>query len=64
VTGDGAKRTPTAISRLSAVGRVNVAATGSARWRSSALVDHPSVAEAAVVGPHELKGQAIAAFVT
>jgi len=31
----------------------------------SALVDHPSVAEAAVVGkPHELKGQAIAAFVT
>jgi acetyl-CoA synthetase len=31
----------------------------------SALVDHPTVAEAAVVGrPHELKGQAIAAFVT
>ncbi len=31
----------------------------------SALVDHPSVAEAAVVGkPHELKGQALAAFVT
>ena len=31
----------------------------------SALVDHPSVAEAAVVGrSHELKGQAIAAFVT
>src|SRR5450759_3484669 len=31
----------------------------------SALVDHPSVAEAAVVGrAHELKGQAIAAFVT
>jgi acetyl-CoA synthetase len=31
----------------------------------SALVDHPSVAEAAVVGKsHELKGQAIAAFVT
>jgi acetyl-CoA synthetase len=30
----------------------------------SALVDHPSVAEAAVVGrAHELKGQAIAAFV-
>jgi acetyl-CoA synthetase len=28
-------------------------------------VDHPSVAEAAVVGrPHEIKGQAIAAFVT
>ena len=31
----------------------------------SALVDHPSVAEAAVVGrPHDLKGTAIAAFVT
>ena len=31
----------------------------------SALVDHPSVAEAAVVGrPHDIKGQAVAAFVT
>ncbi|MFN8652384.1 MAG: acetate--CoA ligase [Gemmatimonadales bacterium] len=31
----------------------------------SALVDHPSVAEAAVVGKHhDLKGQALAAFVT
>jgi acetyl-CoA synthetase len=31
----------------------------------SALVDHPSVAEAAVVGkPHDIKGQALAAFVT
>ncbi|MEP6689265.1 MAG: acetate--CoA ligase [Gemmatimonadales bacterium] len=31
----------------------------------SALVDHPAVAEAAVVGrTHELKGQAVAAFVT
>lgn len=31
----------------------------------SAIVSHPAVAEAAVVGiPHELKGQAIAAFVT
>jgi acetyl-CoA synthetase len=31
----------------------------------SALVDHPQVAEAAVVGrPHEIKGQAITAFVT
>ena len=30
----------------------------------SALVDHPSVAESAVVGkPHEIKGEAIAAFV-
>jgi acetyl-CoA synthetase len=31
----------------------------------SALVEHPAVAEAAVVGrPHELKGQALVAFVT
>jgi acetyl-CoA synthetase len=31
----------------------------------SALVDHPQVAEAAVVGrPHEIKGQVVAAFVT
>jgi acetyl-CoA synthetase len=31
----------------------------------SALVSHPAVVEAAVVGrPHEIKGQAIAAFVT
>jgi acetyl-CoA synthetase len=31
----------------------------------SALVDHPLVAEAAVVGkPHDIKGQAVAAFVT
>ncbi len=31
----------------------------------SALVDHPKVAEAAVVGrSHEIKGQAVAAFVT
>jgi acetyl-CoA synthetase len=31
----------------------------------SALVDHPKVAEAAVVGRnHEIKGQAVAAFVT
>jgi acetyl-CoA synthetase len=31
----------------------------------SALVDHPAVAEAAVIGrTHEIKGQAIAAFVT
>jgi acetyl-CoA synthetase len=31
----------------------------------SALVDHPSVAEAAVIGKtHEIKGQAISAFVT
>ena len=31
----------------------------------SALVEHPTVAEAAVIGiPHELKGEALAAFVT
>ena len=31
----------------------------------SALVDHPAVAEAAVIGrSHDIKGQAIAAFVT
>ena len=31
----------------------------------SALVDHPKVAESAVVGrPHQIKGQAVAAFVT
>ena len=31
----------------------------------SALVDHPSVAEAAVIGKtHEVKGQGISAFVT
>jgi len=31
----------------------------------SALVDHPSVAEAAVIGrSHDMKGQAISAFVT
>ena len=31
----------------------------------SALVSHPAVAEAAVVGmPHEIKGQGVAAFVT
>ncbi|MEI2736222.1 MAG: hypothetical protein V9G24_16475 [Rhodoblastus sp.] len=31
----------------------------------SALVSHPAVAEAAVVGvPHEIKGNAICAFVT
>jgi len=31
----------------------------------SALVDHKSVAEAAVIGKtHDIKGQAIAAFVT
>ncbi len=68
VTGDGAKRD--AQGNYWLLGRVddviNVAGhrIGTAEVES-ALVDHPSVAEAAVVGrAHEIKGQAIAAFVT
>ena len=67
-TGDGARATPTAIYWL--LGRVddvlNVAGHRIGTMEvESALVDHPKVAEAAVVGkPHEIKGQAIAAFVT
>ena len=67
-TGDGAHRDPDGFYWL--LGRVddvlNVAGhrLGTAEVES-ALVDHPNVAEAAVVGkPHEIKGQAIAAFVT
>jgi acetyl-CoA synthetase len=67
-TGDGAHRDADGdfwvIGRIDDV--VNVAGhrLGTAEVES-ALVSHPSVAEAAVVGyPHELKGQAIAAFVT
>ena len=67
-TGDGAHRDPDGFYWL--LGRVddvlNVAGhrLGTAEVES-ALVDHPKVAEAAVVGkPHEIKGQAIAAFVT
>jgi acetyl-CoA synthetase len=66
-TGDGAKRDKDGYLWL--LGRVddvlNVAAhrIGTAEVES-ALVDHPAVAEAAVVGvPHEVKGEAIAAFV-
>lgn len=66
--GDGAKEDEDGY--LWIVGRVddvlNVAGhrIGSAEVES-ALVDHPAVAEAAVVGKaHDLKGQAIAAFVT
>jgi acetyl-CoA synthetase len=66
--GDGAKEDDDGY--LWIVGRVddvlNVAGhrIGSAEVES-ALVDHPAVAEAAVVGKaHDLKGQAIAAFVT
>jgi acetyl-CoA synthetase len=68
VTGDGAKRDGDGYFWL--LGRVddvlNVAGHRVGTMEvESALVDHPSVAEAAVVGkPHEIKGQAIAAFVT
>jgi len=68
VTGDGAKRDADGYFWL--LGRVddvlNVAGHRIGTMEvESALVDHPSVAEAAVVGrAHELKGQAIAAFVT
>jgi acetyl-CoA synthetase len=68
VTGDGAKRDADGDFWL--LGRVddviNVAGHRIGTMEvESALVDHPSVAEAAVVGrKHEIKGQAIAAFVT
>jgi acetyl-CoA synthetase len=68
VTGDGAKRDADGYFWL--LGRVddviNVAGHRIGTMEvESALVDHPSVAEAAVVGrSHEIKGQAIAAFVT
>ena len=68
VTGDGAKRD--ADGNFWLLGRVddviNVAGHRIGTMEvESALVDHPSVAEAAVVGKaHDIKGQAIAAFVT
>jgi acetyl-CoA synthetase len=68
VTGDGAKRD--ADGNFWLLGRVddviNVAGHRIGTMEvESALVDHPAVAEAAVVGrAHEIKGQAIAAFVT
>jgi acetyl-CoA synthetase len=68
VTGDGAKRDAEGYYWL--LGRVddviNVAGHRIGTMEvESALVDHPKVAEAAVVGrAHEIKGQAIAAFVT
>jgi acetyl-CoA synthetase len=68
VTGDGAKRDQDGFYWL--LGRVddvlNVAGHRIGTMEvESALVDHPRVAEAAVVGrPHEIKGQAVAAFVT
>ena len=67
-TGDGAKRDEEGYLWL--LGRVddvlNVAGHRIGTMEvESALVDHPHVAESAVVGrPHEIKGQAVAAFVT
>ena len=67
-TGDGAKRDQDGFFWL--LGRVddvlNVAGHRIGTMEiESALVDHPRVAEAAVVGrTHEIKGQAVAAFVT
>jgi acetyl-CoA synthetase len=67
-TGDGAKVDEDGCFWL--LGRVddvmNVAGHRISTYEvESALVDHPSVAEAAVIGrAHELKGQGIAAFVT
>ena len=67
-TGDGARRDKDGYFWI--VGRIddvlNVAGhrLGTSEIES-ALVSHPSVAEAAVVGrPHEIKGQAVVAFVT
>ncbi len=67
-TGDGAKRDKEGYFWL--LGRIDDVMNISGHRVStmeveSALVDHPSVAEAAVIGrTHEIKGQAIAAFVT
>jgi acetyl-CoA synthetase len=67
-TGDGAKRDQDGYIWL--MGRVDDVLNVSGHRLGtmeieSALVSHPSVAEAAVIGvSHELKGQAVAAFVT
>ena len=67
-TGDGAKRDKDGYIWL--LGRIDDVMNVSGHRVStmeveSALVDHPAVAEAAVIGrTHEIKGQAIAAFVT
>jgi acetyl-CoA synthetase len=67
-TGDGAKRDKDGYFWL--LGRIDDVMNVSGHRVStmeveSALVDHPAVAEAAVIGrTHEVKGQAIAAFVT
>ena len=67
-TGDGAKRDKDGyfrvIGRIDDVLNVSGHRLGTAEVES-ALVTHPSVAEAAVVGrPDDLKGQAVVAFVT
>jgi acetyl-CoA synthetase len=67
-TGDGARRDQDGyfwiMGRIDDVLNVSGHRLGTAEVES-ALVSHPSVAEAAVVGvPHEMKGQALAAFVT
>ena len=67
-TGDGAKRDKDGYLWL--LGRIDDVMNISGHRVStmeveSALVDHPAVAEAAVIGrTHDIKGQAIAAFVT
>ncbi len=67
-TGDGARRD--ADGNIWVMGRVDDVLNVSGHRLStmeveSALVSHPKVAEAAVVGkPHEIKGQGISAFVT
>jgi acetyl-CoA synthetase len=67
-TGDGARRDDDGyfwiMGRVDDVLNVSGHRLGTAEIES-ALVSHPSVAEAAVVGmPHEMKGQGVAAFVT
>ena len=67
-TGDGARRDADGyfwiMGRIDDVLNVSGHRLGTAEVES-ALVSHPSVAEAACVGmPHEIKGQGIAAFVT
>jgi acetyl-CoA synthetase len=67
-TGDGARRDEDGyfwiMGRVDDVLNVSGHRLGTAEIEN-ALVSHPSVAEAAVVGmPHEMKGQGVAAFVT
>ncbi len=67
-TGDGARRDADGYfwitGRVDDVLNVSGHRLGTAEIES-ALVSHPAVAEAAVVGvPHEMKGQGVAAFVT